>query len=178
MPSWSPPVWACIALTATWTLASYILKINLQATLPCQSGDRSVLPLSEWGVCISWNMTIMFPLRVLLVTVTKAFAPPQKSYQAGLLFTHKDDCGGAISVTERYRPIGLVFPLHPDTKSYIRYNVSLRSKRFRLVSEQRKTEERDSRFWPREKWNKSQKLLFYLRHFSRGLWLSLLVLCS
>ena len=28
---------------------------------------------------------------------------------------------------------------------------SLRSKRFRLVSEQRKTEERDSRFWPREK---------------------------
>ena len=35
---------------------------------------------------------------------------------------------------------------------------SLRSKRFRLVSEQRKTEERDSRFWPREKWNKSQKM--------------------
>ena len=30
---------------------------------------------------------------------------------------------------------------------------SLRSKRFRLVSEQRKTEERDSWFWPREKWN-------------------------
>ena len=29
--------------------------------------------------------------------------------------------------------------------------VSLRSKRFRLVSEQRKTEERNSRFWPREK---------------------------
>ena len=28
---------------------------------------------------------------------------------------------------------------------------SMRSKRFRLVSEQRKTEERDSRFWPREK---------------------------
>ena len=28
---------------------------------------------------------------------------------------------------------------------------SLRSKRFRLVSEQRKTEEGDSRFWPREK---------------------------
>ena len=35
---------------------------------------------------------------------------------------------------------------------------SLRSKRFRLVSEQRKTEERDSRFWPREKWNKGQKM--------------------
>ena len=35
---------------------------------------------------------------------------------------------------------------------------SLRSKLFRLVSQQRKTEERDSRFWPREKWNKSQKM--------------------
>ena len=38
------------------------------------------------------------------------------------------------------------------------FTYSLRSKRFRLVSEQRKNEERDSRFWPREKWNKSQKM--------------------
>ena len=30
---------------------------------------------------------------------------------------------------------------------------SLHNKRFRAVSEQRKTEERDSRLWPREKWN-------------------------
>ena len=29
---------------------------------------------------------------------------------------------------------------------------SLRSKRFRMASQQRETEERDSRFWPREKW--------------------------
>ena len=36
--------------------------------------------------------------------------------------------------------------------------VSLRSKRFCLVSDQRKTEERDFRFWPREKWNESQKI--------------------
>ena len=35
---------------------------------------------------------------------------------------------------------------------------SLRSKRFRSVSEQRKTEEWESQFWPREKWNKSQKM--------------------
>jgi len=34
---------------------------------------------------------------------------------------------------------------------------SLRSKRFCLVSEQRKTEERGFRFRPREKWNESQK---------------------
>jgi len=31
--------------------------------------------------------------------------------------------------------------------------ISLRSKRFRLASEQRNTEEGDFRFWPREKWN-------------------------
>ena len=32
-------------------------------------------------------------------------------------------------------------------------------KRFHLVSEQRKTEEGDFWFWPREKWNESQKIL-------------------
>ena len=37
-------------------------------------------------------------------------------------------------------------------------STSLRSKRFRLVLEQRKTEERDFRFWLREKWNESQKM--------------------
>ena len=31
----------------------------------------------------------------------KAFAPPRKLYRIGLLFTHKNGCGGAISVTER-----------------------------------------------------------------------------
>ena len=31
------------------------------------------------------------------------------------------------------------------------FYISLRNKRFRLVSEQRKTEERDFRFWPLEK---------------------------
>ena len=39
--------------------------------------------------------------------------------------------------------------------------ISLRSKRFRAVSEQRKTEERDTGFWPREKWNESQKIPFF-----------------
>ena len=38
------------------------------------------------------------------------------------------------------------------------FGTSLRSKRFRLVSEQRNTEEGDFRFWPREKWNESQKV--------------------
>ena len=38
------------------------------------------------------------------------------------------------------------------------FYISLRSKSFRLVSEQRKTEERDFRFWPREKWNEGRKM--------------------
>ena len=37
-------------------------------------------------------------------------------------------------------------------------NENIPSKRFRLVSEQKKTEERDFLFWPREKWNDSQKM--------------------
>ena len=53
---------------------------------------------------------------------------------------------------------------------------SLRSKRFYLVSDQRKTKEGNFRFWPREKWNET--LLFHLRHFLRFLWLSSLVVCS
>ena len=75
---------------------------------------------------------------------------------------------------------------------------SLSSKRFRLVSEQKKTVERDFRIWTREKWNENQKNergrrgggrkfpsflpqpspLFYLRHFSRGLWLLFSIICS
>ena len=31
----------------------------------------------------------------------RAFAPPRESYWIGLLFTHKDGCGGGNSVTER-----------------------------------------------------------------------------
>ena len=39
-----------------------------------------------------------------------AFAPPRKSYQMGLLFTHKNGCGVEISVTERScaEPISIV----------------------------------------------------------------------
>ena len=63
-----------------------------------------------------------------------------------------------------YKGFSIIFPL--DEINVLRKTEffwflstsSLRSKRFRLVSEQRKTEERDPRFWPREKWNKSQKM--------------------
>ena len=42
--------------------------------------------------------------------------------------------------------------------------LSLRSKRFRLVSEQRKTEEQESRFWPREKWNTPRSFTYAIFH--------------
>ena len=39
-----------------------------------------------------------------------AFAPPRKSYRMGLLFTHKNGYGGAVSVTKRScaEPISIV----------------------------------------------------------------------
>ena len=70
---------------------------------------------------------------------------------------------------------------------------SLRSKRFRLVSEQRKTKERGFRFWPMEREPNYERRgrrrgkitflphpspLFYSRHFTRGLWLWFLAVCS
>ena len=48
-------------------------------------------------------------------------------------------------------------------------NEERESKTAQKIAQVWKTEERDSRFWPREKWNKS--------HFSRGFRLSFLVLC-
>ena len=45
--------------------------------------------------------------------------------------------------------ISIHYHLHKRLPVSLQNN--LRSKRFRLVSEQRKTEERDSQFWPREK---------------------------
>ena len=38
-------------------------------------------------------------------------------------------------------------------KKHSSFQANLCSKRFHMVSEQKKTEERDFRFWPREKWN-------------------------
>ena len=51
---------------------------------------------------------------------------------------------------------------------------------FPFVSEQRKTEERDFRFWPREKWNDSERGPFFLffSFSARSLTLAFLVRCS
>ena len=50
------------------------------------------------------------------------FAPPRKSYRTGtgLLFTHKNGCGGAISVTERSctAPISKVESCTSDRRSH------------------------------------------------------------
>ena len=42
-------------------------------------------------------------------------------------------------------------------KSVFQHTYWVFRKRFHLGSEQRKTEKRDFRFWPREKWNESKK---------------------
>ena len=51
---------------------------------------------------------------------------------------------------------------------------------FPFVSEQRKTDERDFRFWPREKWNDSERGPFFLffSFSARFLTLAFLVRCS
>ena len=41
------------------------------------------------------------PEKVIIYRI--AFAPPHKLYRTGLLFIHKNGCGGAISVTEPER---------------------------------------------------------------------------
>ena len=54
-----------------------------------------------------------------------------------------------VAVVERFKDESM-YGLPAGTKKNWSL-CSLRSKRFRLVPQQRKTEERDSRFWPREK---------------------------
>ena len=44
-----------------------------------------------------------------------------------------------------------------STEKHLFSWISLSSKRFSVVSEQKKIEQRDFRFWPREKWNENQK---------------------
>ena len=44
-------------------------------------------------------------------------------------------------------------PVITNKKRHSSFKSNLRSKRFHTVSEQKKTEERDFWFWPREKWN-------------------------
>ena len=50
---------------------------------------------------------------------------------------------------KRLKPIEEISQEELNTCLYV--STSLRSKRFRAVSEQKQTEERDSRFWPHEK---------------------------
>ena len=50
---------------------------------------------------IFWFLLSCCLCKAVFLLYRKAFAPPRKSYRTGLLFTHKNDCGGATSVTKR-----------------------------------------------------------------------------
>ena len=54
--------------------------------------------------------------------------------------------------TSKFSAERVIFKNSTGIANLSRQIISLCSKRFRLVLEQRKTEERDYRFWPREKW--------------------------
>ena len=50
---------------------------------------------------IFWFLPSCCLSKAVFLLYRKAFAPPRKSYRKGLLFTQKNDCGGATSVTKR-----------------------------------------------------------------------------
>ena len=122
------------------------LKSWLFSLLPCYG--RLLLP-SHWA-----GTAGTVAVRLGRRAVTK-----WDSLLATWRFCHKNNAVNEMSklaVTSNVR-VSLFFcqeiSVHWNHISY-----SLRSKRFRFsVSEQRKIEERDSRFWPREKWNENQK---------------------
>ena len=66
---------------------------------------------------IFWFLLSYCLSKAVFLLYRKAFAPPRKSYRTGLLFTHKNDCGGATSVTKRnyVAPISKMELHIPDT---------------------------------------------------------------
>ena len=50
---------------------------------------------------ILWFLLSCCLSNAVFLLYRKAFAPPRKSHRTGLLFTHKNGCGGATSVTKR-----------------------------------------------------------------------------
>ena len=77
-------------------------RIGLLFTL--KNGWGGLMSVTEWSCAapiskmeshISWSDGCSHYIYRIV------FAPPRKPYRIGLLFTHENDCGGAISVTER-----------------------------------------------------------------------------
>ena len=101
---------------------------------------------------------LMFSRVQQRLLVTRSPALGSNFFPAIEIYSHTLDASVSNGLSRSFYNLSLLY-------------FSLRSKRFRLVSEQKKkNRERDFLFWPREKWNES--------HFSRRLWLLFLVLCS
>ena len=62
---------------------------------------RLVHPMAMGLLIYNFIQTNKLYSQAMFTLYRIAFAPPRKSYRIGLLFTHKNCCGGAISVTEQ-----------------------------------------------------------------------------
>ena len=62
---------------------------------------RLVHPMAMGLLIYNFIHTNKLYSQAMFTLYRKAFAPPRKSYRIELLFTHKNCCGGAFSVTEQ-----------------------------------------------------------------------------
>ena len=60
---------------------------------------RLVHPMAMGLLIYNFIQTNKLYSQAMFTLYRMAFAPPRKSYRIGLLFTHKNRCGGAFSVT-------------------------------------------------------------------------------
>ena len=128
-----------------------------------------VVPL-VWGVAVVWDFAVVIDIEVVIgyAWVVGSGKVPFERQTVSLVERSAEDFislvdkkknpeqgGHLCKVWVEVCHWGLQSLTQFETKT-IRFTFhdpySLRSKRFRLVSEQRKTEERDSQFWPRKKW--------------------------
>ena len=62
---------------------------------------RLVHPMGMGLLIDNFIQTNKLYSQAMFTLYRKAFGPPRKSYRIELLFTHKNCCGGAFSVTEQ-----------------------------------------------------------------------------
>lgn len=61
--------------------------------------DNNIILLVKTTRVVSWQNLLR--IKAIFTQYQIAFMSPQKSYWIGILFTNKNSCGGAISVTEK-----------------------------------------------------------------------------
>ena len=61
--------------------------------------DNNIILLVKTTLVVSWQNLLR--IKAIFAQYQIAFMSPQKSYWIGILFTNKNSCGGAISVTEK-----------------------------------------------------------------------------